>query len=292
MNGSVPAPLRSPTARHGLPPALVALAVLLAGCSGGAASVPDEIIVESAPPEETVTGEGTPVPAVFTPSPKTRGHLAGVVVDQAIRPIEGAIVRLPGLDLERTTDRDGSFGFVDLHPGPYFLTVNASGYYAAEAVLEVDADEFTRAKVILTPIPPPEPYHVTQSFRGFADLSDSVFGFGFLCGRCDFDFYLDHEGLKSVVLEAVLEGGTESNGFYHDFGPYECCGSSYSSGEESNPMLVTVRGEDVGQDERYRLDVYPTSFPAPELSRRFDVYVTAFYNEPAPTGWSIVAGSQ
>src|SRR5688500_17265416 len=104
--------------------ALPLLAAVLAGCSGSPSS-PGEIGVESQPPEAVRSNET--MAALFTPSPKTRGHLAGVVVDEAIRPIEGAQVRLPGLDLERKSDRDGSFGFVDLHPGPYFLTVNASG---------------------------------------------------------------------------------------------------------------------------------------------------------------------
>jgi hypothetical protein len=269
------------------------LAALLAGCSGGP-EAPAEVVIESKPPEEIHSqDEETPIEAVFTPSPKTRGHIAGVVVDEAIRPIVGAVVHLPGLVLERVNDRDGSFGFVDLHPGPYFITVNATGFYNAEAVLQVDADEFTRAKVILTRIPPPEPYRIMQSFEGFSEVTaDPVFGLSFFCSACDFDFYLDRPGLHTVILEAVFEQSTTGSSFYYDF---YSDSSSYSSriasGSTGNPMRVEVRGEDLpGDDDHFDLRVDPQSFPVPEQSKRFQVFVTAFYNEGPPTGWSFVKG--
>lgn len=272
-------------------PALLLLSVLLAGCSQ-APSAPAEVLIESKPPEEIRSNET--VEAVFTPSPKTRGHIAGIVVDQAIRPIEGARVHLPGLDLERVTDRDGSFGFVDLHPGPYFITVNATGFYDAEAMLRINEDEFTRAKVILTPIPPPDPYRVQQSFEGFTDLTaDPVLGQAFLCTACDFDFYLDRPGLDTVVVEAYMDAAAAGSGFYYDF--YSDGSSSYSSsgqyGSSGNPLRLEVRDEDLEMDEdHFNLRLDPRSFPAPEQSKRFQVFVTAFYNAAPPTGWSFVAG--
>jgi hypothetical protein len=279
------------------PTALLAAAVLLAssllaGCSG-TASAPPEVIVESKPVEEVHSNET--LPAVFTPSPKTRGHIAGVVVDEAIRPIQGARVRLPGLDLARTTDRDGSFGFVDLHPGPYFITVEATGFYAAEAVLEVSAEEFTRAKVILTRVPPPEPYKVTQSFEGYADVSDGelvlIWANGLFCGSCQFDFYLDRPGLHTVVMEAAIESPANGDGLDHRL--YGLNGTQrvlMSYGESGTPMRLELRDADLGSGDRFELGVYPTSFPAPQMSKRFQVFVTAFYNEGPPTGWSLVAG--
>ncbi|HJQ93046.1 MAG TPA: carboxypeptidase-like regulatory domain-containing protein, partial [Candidatus Thermoplasmatota archaeon] len=193
--------------------AVLFLCALLAGCSGGP-SVPAEVLIESKPPEEVRSNDT--VAAVFTPSPKTRGHIAGVVVDEAIRPIQGARVVLPGLDLTRTTDRDGSFGFVDLHPGPYFITVNATGYFDAEAVLHVGEDEFTRAKVVLTAMPPPMPYRVLQSFDGYTDLTaDPLFGFSLFCNACDFDFYVDRPALAGVIVEAVFDGASTTAGFYY-----------------------------------------------------------------------------
>lgn len=266
------------------------LCAFLAGCSG-APSTPAEVLIESKPPEEVRSNDT--VAGVFTPSPKTRGHIAGVVVDEAIRPIQGARVVLPGLDLERTTDRDGSFGFVDLHPGPYFITVNATGYYFAEAVLHVGEDSFTRAKVILTAVPPPDPYRVMQSFEGFTDLSsDPLFGFS-LCNACQFDFYLDRPGLTGVVLEAVFDGASSTGGFYYSFSQEN--GTYYetiASGSSGNPLRAEVRAEDLpSAGDRYHLSVEPQSL-VPEQSKRFQVYVTAFYNELPPNGWSFVNGDQ
>jgi hypothetical protein len=215
-------------------------------------------------------------------------------VDEAIRPIAGARVRLPGLDVERTSDRDGSFGFVDLHPGPYFLTVEAAGYYPAEAVLEVKTEEFTRAKVILAAVPPPEPYHVTQSFDGFADVTDSdLFTWGFTCSSCSFDFYMDRPALRAVVLEAVPDSAVAGDGFQHWLsGSNGTRSQTFSSGSSGAPMRVELRDGDLGDGDRFRLDVDPTSFPAPETSKRFQVFVTAFYNQPPPTGWSFSGGDQ
>lgn len=268
--------------------AVLLLSSLLAGCSG-APSVPAEVLIESKPPEEVHSNDT--VAAVFTPSPKTRGHIAGVVVDEAVRPIPGARVVLPGLDLERTTDRDGSFGFVDLHPGPYFITVNATGYFDAEAVLHVGEDEFTRAKVILTAMPPPEPFRVQFNFEGYTDLtSDPYIGFPF-CNACDFDFYLDRPGLQAIVLEAVYDGTVaEGTGFRYYFYDDEAYYYDGASGSTANPMRVEVRDEDLTPEEdHFWLSLEPESL-VPEQSKRFKVFVTAFYNEPPPAGWSFVAG--
>jgi hypothetical protein len=269
-------------------PVLV-LAFLLAGCSQAPAA-PAEIVVESKP-VETVTSD-TPVQAVFTPSPKSRGHIAGVVVDAAIRPILNATVRLPGLDLERKTDRDGSFGFVDLHPGPYYVLVEQAGYLGAEATVQVTADEFTRVKVVLTAIPPPEPYRVMQSFDGYTEVTDTQsFGLmsSFFCNACRFEAYAEPLGLNAVILEAVLDSSTASNGF--EYRLYN--GDAYAGGHQGNPMLLQRRAHELdSRAERFNLYVEPTSFPVPETGKTFQVFFTAFYNEDPPVGWSFVAGDR
>src|ERR1041385_1349574 len=262
---------------------------LLAGCSR-APDAPAGVVVQSQPTDE-VRSNGTSL-AAPPPEPKTRGHIAGVVVDEAVRPIAGARVKLPGLDLVRTTDRDGSFGFVDLRPGPYFITVNATGYYAAEAVLDVKEDEFPRPKVILTAIPPPEPYHVTQSFDGFADVTDlEPVTFRFACGSCAFDFYADRPGLRALVLEAAADGAVTGDGFRHWlYGTNGSATEVLSSGASGVPMRVELRDGGLGGGDHFSLEVYPTAFPVPETSKRFQVFATSFYNQPPPTGWSLAGG--
>lgn len=276
---------------QGLPVALLSCMLLtaLAGCGDAPPKTPAEIVFESKPPQEINSNDTAPT---YAPSPKTKGHLAGVVVDQAIRPLKDATIHLPGLDLTETSERDGSFGFVDLYPGPYFITVALDGYYAAEAVVEVHADQFTRVKVILEAIPPPDPYHVTQQFDGFAELGGDPFIGSFYC-RCTFDFYLEQEGLQAVIIEATMSaysgppGGT--NGFYHDFGPYDCC-AYYTRGSLPNPLRVEARDVDDASQARYSLRMAPEGFPAPETNKQFTTYVTAFYNELPPVGWSFLNG--
>lgn len=271
--------------------AFLVAAVLLSGCSGSPRA-PAEVVVQSQRgPDEVHSSNGTAAASV--PPPRTRGHIAGVVVDEAVRPIAGAKVRLPGLDLVRTTDRDGAFGFVDLLPGPYYLTVNATGYDPAETVLEVKEDQFTRAKVVLSAVPSPEPYHATQKFEGFADASaaqDDPFQLGLLCSSCTFDFYIDRPNLKDVVVEAARATVAQGDGFYHELRNYTTYAYA-SSGDTGDPLRVEVQDKDLGQGDRFHLVVEPTSFPAPETNVRFTVFVTAFYNQPAPTGWSLVGGS-
>jgi hypothetical protein len=143
-------------------------------------------------------------------------------------------------------------------------------------------------------VPPPEPYHVTQSFDGFADVTENdVFTFGFTCGSCVFDFYVDRPALRAVVFEAVSDNAVAGDGFQHYLdGTNGTRRESLSSGSTGAPMRLELRDGDLGTGDHFQLDVYPTSFPAPETSKRFQVFVTAFYNEPPPTGWSLAGGGQ
>lgn len=280
----------------------VALAVLvgtLAGCSGPDSSA--EVVVQSQPQDAAEAGtqviENATIPAATPPKDGSRGHIAGVVVDEAIRPIAGAKVRLPGLDLTRTSDRDGSFSFVDLVPASYLLTVAKPGYLAAQALLEVNEGEFTRAKVVLTAIPPPTPYHVVQKFDGFAEATD-VAGVGYLligegltCSHCTFDLTLDRtDVLEDAVFEATMDPDGSGGNSFEDYVTSPDNYTQYDYAQRGNPMRFELKGPDLGGGERFDLAVTPQSFPAPESNKAFEVFVTAFYYQAAPAGWSFVAG--
>ena len=269
---------------------VVVAAMLVSGCTGSSRSGPKDadVVVTSTLPDVTEIGSGgAERPAPEPPKVGTRGHLAGFVVSDTLRPIVGASVKLPGMDLTQKSDRDGSFGFVDLRPGPYFLTVNASGYYGAQAEVVVKADEFVRVKVVLTPIPPPTPYHRTETFRGFADLSSGpIFNTGFVCNGCTASVYPERVP-ETLVLEAYTESpdvgfrlylqGASSNAYI-------------ASGDYPNPMRIEIPREKLEHaGGEYRLRVYPESL-VPQMNVRFDVYATMFYNEPAPAGWSLLNG--
>src|ERR1041385_7976321 len=179
--------------------ALLATA-LLAGCSQPrAAAGNDGVIVVAS--SDGASGNAAALQADELGKP---GHLGGVCVDDAIRPIEGARVDLPGYDRNETSDRDGGFGFVDLPPGSYFVRVDRAGYIGAETVVDVHPGEFTRTKFVLTSIPPPQPYHETQTFNGFSEVTgpaDLVQG-SLVCQHCQFPFASDSAGRTAIVIAA------------------------------------------------------------------------------------------
>ena len=131
--------LRSPLA------ALVAVA-FLAGC----ASPGTQSEATSAP--EPDFGE------LGLEATSSTGILRGAVVDDALRPIEGATVVLTGEVARRTvTTEVGTFGFEGLPPGTYFVTASKAGYFDAQEDADVVAG---------VPEPPVVKLQMTADFYG------------------------------------------------------------------------------------------------------------------------------
>lgn len=276
-------------ARPVLPLAFAAL--LLAGCGDPAApadAFAPDVVIESGPPQ-ALPEEGEK----GARSGGERGHMAGVVVDQAIRPLEGAMVRLPSIDLEEPTDRDGAFAFVDLVPGSYAIQVELAGYHSAQSTVDVgEGDAFTRVKVILEAIPPPEPRHETVKFDGFSQLTNPtlVAVGGIDCSPCSFTLASDAAGRSSMVIEAVMSPNpVGSNAFRLELSSGLTIGIDLG-GTHPNPMLVETREEHLLARRPFGFRIEPESTPAPEANKAFQVYVTSWYHSLPPPGWSYVAG--
>ena len=266
--------------------------VAAAGCSEPAAVVGPEVVVKSAPEEIRSNATSAPLNA----PPRTPGHISGVVVDQAIRPIAGAKVHLPGMDLEHEAARDGSFSFTELYPGAYFLTATADGHETAEAVVQVEPDQIVRVKFILKARPPPTPYHVTQKFTGYTDLSGTIplFIGSPVCGTCRFTVQAD-PAARAFVIEAVMDpsqwaGTLGTNSFQYYAAPEACC-ESYLDGEAPNPMRLLATPATFGNETSVELTVTPDGFPLPETSKSFEEFVTAWYNADPPAEWAVANGS-
>ncbi len=103
---------------------LLLMTVAFAGCSDAGEETPNE----------------TPPGHEYQPTEDT-GIIRGVVVDGAIAPIAGVLVRIDALDLETESLEDGSFGFGDLEPGVYFLSAGKAGYAPTQASVTVKAAE-------------------------------------------------------------------------------------------------------------------------------------------------------
>lgn len=153
-----------------LPPVLLILAATLAGCSGGAGSPPAPD--DGAPDAAALGLEATP----------TTGLVRGVVVDDAIRPVAGAVVSLAGDQAgEATTGDDGAFGFDGLQPGTYILRAHKLGFLDAQASAEVVAGEADppAVKIQLLADVASLPYNQVQVHEGFIECTTNVV---VLCG--------------------------------------------------------------------------------------------------------------
>lgn len=139
--------------------AAVALASLLAGCAddgGGAA----------------------PATGPVAPSAPGLGSLIGVVVDAAIRPIDGATVTLAkpdGGEASQETGADGTFAFADLQPGAYVVKAYHPSYSQAQSSAEVvaDVDDPPMVRILLDRLFEQDPYAELIKFDGYLACSYS-----------------------------------------------------------------------------------------------------------------------
>jgi Carboxypeptidase regulatory-like domain len=142
---------------------LATFALTLAGCASSA-----DPKAQAAEPEPDFGGvEAT----------ETTGVIRGVVVDDAIRPIQGANVSVNGLPEVVTTTAEGAFGFDGLEPGTYFLTVTRLAHTTVQTSVEVVAGvaDPPIVKVNLQRIPGLEPFVDTYAFTGFLSFGAAVF---------------------------------------------------------------------------------------------------------------------
>ena len=152
-----------PRAGSPLVACLLVASTLLAGCSGGGGGTP------SGGPEPDFDDLGLEATA-------TTGILRGVVVDEAIRPLPGALVSTVSLDgrtHNTTSTEDGAFGLDGLEPGAYFLKVTKPGFREAQVSADVVAGvrEPPIVKVILLVDPSEVPYVSSFQYDAFVACS-------------------------------------------------------------------------------------------------------------------------
>lgn len=142
---------------------VVSVAVIMAGCAG----TKNEISAAQAEDFEELSLEAT----------ATTGVLRGVVVDEAIRPIAGAVVAIQGdAGSSITTTDTGVFGFDDLEAGTYFLEVSKIGYFSVQQSTEVVAGEAepSAVKILLRKDAASTPFVQVQSYEGYIECTTSV----------------------------------------------------------------------------------------------------------------------
>ncbi len=142
--------------------ALLLLTVALAGCTDNTDDAPVDQFDDTAGEVEVS---------------QTRGGIRGVVVDGAIRPIEGATVRDLSSGFEVTTDASGAFQVGGLRPGAYEIEASHPLYDTQQQNVEVIAgvERPPVVKFQLTRLISEEPYMQLEKHDGFISCSANIF---------------------------------------------------------------------------------------------------------------------
>ncbi len=254
------------------------LAVGLAGCSDSSSPEPPSNL----PPPKQVQTNGS------------LGAISGVVVSPTIVPIAGANLSITGSDHIATTDENGLFAFEGLEPGTYFIAAIAEGHLAVQQNVEVQAGKVANPRLMLPFDTSPKPYHQSYQFNGRMTVSDfygvyvltDTLGNNDLC-TCIFEFSAS-PGPATVVVEGIWESSTpraEEHDMYWEIWT-ESSGTQSTWG--SSPTLWHVDGSVFGKDTDWTMQI--SSGEQPDIEQEFEGFVTFFYIDPAPAGWSLVAG--
>jgi hypothetical protein len=110
------------------------------------------------------------------------GTVVGLVVDDAIRPLEGVRVELDG-QANTTTDPDGAFRFPEVEPGAHVIRAMKPGY--ADTVTQTDVRAGTETpllKMVLVPDLSTLAYAETQAIEGYVECG--MYGASFRYATC------------------------------------------------------------------------------------------------------------
>lgn len=178
---------------------LATLGVLLAGCSGGGGG----------------EGEGSFDDLKGTAS-ETTGILRGVVVDDRIVPIVGAVIDLRGTS-ERpnaTTDDQGRFLFSELDPGTYFLQVTSPLHKAIQASADVVAgdEEPEVVRIQLERLFTQDPFSVQVQHEGYFQCSQAGASWYYSSSNCQ-------DGVFGPAADTVPTATSQDREWHADVGP-------------------------------------------------------------------------
>lgn len=274
---------------------LIALLIALAALSGCAEDPSDEDLLKLADGTTLELGEGTSA---------TLGAIAGVVVDEAIRPVEGANLATTG-GLSATSDANGVFRLGNLEPGLYILNVQAPGFLPAQTSAEVVADATSTLKVQMLRDLSPTPYHLTYQYEAYMQAWGTIGQWAVEVIAptpfCDCTYTFTPEpGPQTILFEAFWDPTVPDPAGLSEFYWEMVAGESdwIQSGYCTNPCRVEVPLESTDA-----LDGTVVPFPegatfevrisGPDAwvayQQQVTLFTTLFHNGPAPEGWTIAS---
>lgn len=236
----------------------------------------------------------------------TTGAIRGVVVNEAVVPLQGALVQIAN-GPNRTTDKDGAFVFNNLEPGEYFLEANLTGYKTIQSSATVVAGdrEPPITKIVLLMDASAQPYATVQQWTGF--LQCGVWAFVVTTNPCAFTgsdnvhgFPFDAGRVPTYAQGEAIWDGTQPLGNWLDFSindPNGVASSCYGVNSLS-PALLAINETQVKScygDEPTELvyKIFPGASedtpPVPTIltNQQYDIYVQYFYGFVPGEGYSL-----
>lgn len=281
----------------------------LSGCTDpDEATEPDDLGPESgASPDDDVLAKGV---------------LRGVVVDQAVRPLADAVVRITGAtqSFEVTTDADGNFGVSSLDAGNYSINASLAGYEAAEVDALVVGGENNPelVQVMLVAAVTEQPFimsipwsavigcaHTGANWCAIIDIYTGIDVTNDGSGKFFYDEFMEQQRTPDYVqIEIVWEPQSvlaEDLYFRLHAGNWELWESfvvaefypNVTSG--SSPLINSLnRAElernNVGYDHGIGIELFPDGGGGVPfgvmVNQPFDGFLHAFYGCLPPEGWS------
>lgn len=266
--------------------ALLILAVALAGCS------------QSTPEGEEPAGQAS----------ATFGTIRGLVVTEAIVPLEGVVIELDEGAGNTKTDSKGLFSFDEVVAGAHRLRTNVTAYLPALAEVQVQAGEATPiVRMVVTAETASSPFVELVQWDGFIQCAAGV---GMTAGNCapavfgdDFSDWVRPSQRPDWVQSEMVWKSTQSVSpnlslqFWCNQGD-PCPTESALIAETVGPSpqtLILERGAiekwQIGDPQPLYLRVDGRGAgeqPVLVASQQFTVYSHVFYHTVPPLGWTFV----
>lgn len=242
------------------------------------------------------------------------GNIFGLVADEELSPIEGALVALEG-NVSVTTDAGGQFRLLNIAPGEHRIIVQALGHQSVARQVTVEAGATMEVAFTLERIPIAEPYYDFFAKVGFACLQTYTAGvrltFGNLaCPNPPASVLVQFQatrGVETIVSEMVWQQTSALSARILGIDLWQggvrtgvwTCDYCYGSAQGPSPVILRVDGafEGINGEEAEDTSTIdnivilrgdPTFAGQVGLiySQKVDVYTSVFYGASAPDGYT------